>query len=548
MLSVLGAADYSDAASVGIPRGSIFSVEGSGLAASAASAAALPLPTTLNGVTVRVWDAPAGGNFLGVCPLWYVSPTQVNAILPSSLAAGQYYLSSVTAGFETGRLPIIATNGRFAAFSQGGQGFGPAVVQQYDTSGGPFLNKLTTAAAPGSVLVLWGSGLGALPSGSDADAPQPGTIRSDITVYVDGLPATPLYAGRAPTLPGVDQINFALPAGVKARCFVPLQVVTGGASSGLETISVSAGSSTCPSELGLSSSALATLDAGGVARAAILRMTSTTNHSDGAVEQSAEAWTAEYNASYLSVLALGANAAPVNGAAVCSRNPLDRAYGQNTSAGIAVPVITGSSGCTWAFVTTGTLVEGSPPSACIASSYIFSGPLFTASGTFPSPRAANMIATLSSQRSTQGLSISWAANPSPSDDVTLTIGSSFTPVTLFGTSETKSVQFACQMNAAASPFTFSPNDLTWALQYANANPVSIYLTTTTDQAFPANSQFDFVLVRVVNSVEATAPVTTMSGSIKSRLRSPAVRRTAGPRPVADPVSDCSPGDAWRNHE
>lgn len=506
MISVLGAADYSDAASVGIPRGSIFSIEGSGLASSAVSASALPLPTTMNGVTVQIWGAPAGGNALGVCPLWYVSSTQVNAILPSSLVAGQYYLSTLTAGFETGRLPIVATDGRFAAFSQGGQGFGPAVVQQYDASGGPFLNKLTTAALPGSVLVLWGTGLGALPSGSDAGASQPGTIRGDVTVYVDGLPATPLYAGRAPTLPGVDQINFALPSGVKPRCFVPLQVVTGGIPSGIETISVSSGSSTCPSEFDLSSSSLATLDAGGAARAAIMRMTSTTNHNDGTVQQSAEAWTAEYNASYLSVLALGANAGLVNGAAACSRNPIDRTYGQNPSAGIPVPAITGSSGCNWTFVTAGSLVEGSPPLACIASSYTFSGPLFTASGTFPSPRAANAIATLSSQRSTRGLTVAWNANPSPSDNVRLVIGSSFTPITLFGTPQSESVQFTCQMNAGATLFTFSPTDLTWALQYANPTPVSMYLTTTTDQVFPANSQLDFVLVRVVNSVEATAPV------------------------------------------
>jgi len=504
--SVLGAGDYNDAASVGIPRGSIFVIEGSGLANSAVSAATLPLPTTLSGVTVRIWDAPVGGNAVAVCPLWYASPGQVNAILPSSLLAGQYYVSMIAAGLETGRLPILAINGRFAPFSRGGQGFGPAVVQQYEGSTGPLLNQLTTPAHPGSILVLWGTGLGALPSGSDADASPPQTIRSDVTVYVDGLPTTLLYAGRAPTLPGVDQINFALPAGVKPRCFVPLQVITAGTPSTIETLSVSSDSSTCPSEFDLAPSSLATLDAGGVARAAVLRMTSETNHNDGTIQQSAEAWTAEYDSSYLGVLALGATTTSANEAPTCSRNPVARTYGRNTSAAIAVPIITGPSGCSWTFVTTGPLIEGSPSPGCTASGFAFGGSLSTVSGAFPPPRASNAIGTVASQRTTQGLTVSWNASASQTDEVILTIGSSFTPIVLFGTSQTKSALFSCQVSPASSPFTFSPSDLTWPMQYATADPVSMYLTTTTDQVFPASDQVDFVLVRTVNSALATTPV------------------------------------------
>jgi len=163
---VVGGADYSDAVSVGIPLGSIFTIEGSDLAPSVAQATGLPLPTTLNGLTVQIWDS-AGSAVLGVCPLWYVSPTQVNAVLPSSLAAGTYDLSvSILTASPFGNIPlstprvqILATNGRFAPFTLGSRGFGPAVVQQYDSAGGPFLNQLTAAAPTGSVLVLWGTGL-----------------------------------------------------------------------------------------------------------------------------------------------------------------------------------------------------------------------------------------------------------------------------------------------------------------------------------------------------------------------------------------------------
>lgn len=503
ILSVLGAGDYSDAASVGIPRGSIFVIEGSGLAASNASATTLPLPTSLNSVTVRIWDSPTGGNLLTVCPLWYVSPVQVNAILPSPLAAGQYYVSTVVAGFETGRLPIIATNGRFTPFAQGAVGFGPAIVQEYDSSGGPFLNKPTAAAHPGSVLVLWGTGLGPLSSGSDVGASPPATIRSDVTVYVDGQPATPFYAGRASTLPGVDQINFVLPSSVKPRCFVPLQVTTANTAGAVNTIAVSLASSACPSEFNLPASTLATLDAGGVVKAAVLRMTSTTSQSTGAVQQAAGAWVAEYNLNYLSVFALGTNATLVSGTAICSRSPVDHGYGQNASATLPVPVITGASGCTWTFAANGAVLTGSPSLSCVASSFAFTGSLSSVNGTFPPPRPSSAISSLASHRSPQALTVSWNANPGATDTVALTIGSSYTPVTLFGSSQTKNALASCQMSPVASPFTFSPTDVAWAMQYANPNPVAMQLATTSDRVFPGNNQIDFVLVRSVNSVEAT---------------------------------------------
>jgi hypothetical protein len=307
----------------------------------------------------------------------------------------------------------MVTNGRFAAFSQTGQGFGPAAAQQYDASGGPVLNQFTAAASTPSVLALWGTGLGPLASGPDADAPPAATIRNDIAVYVEGIAAAPLYAGRAPGLPGVDQINFALPAGVTPRCFVPLQIVTGGVPSGFDTIAVSAGSSTCNSEFGLSPAALFRLEAGGVAQGAILRMTSTTNQAGG-VGQTADAWTAQYDAGYLSVLALEAHQAPVTGAAVCSENPLDRSYGQNSSAGV-LPAIAGAPGCNWTFLINTNRLEGVPPQGCTASSHTFGGQGFTASGTVPPPRDASALTNLSAQRSGQGLTVAWSANPSPGD-------------------------------------------------------------------------------------------------------------------------------------
>jgi hypothetical protein len=49
---------------------------------------------------------------------------------------------------------------------------------------------------------------------------------------------TPSYAGRSPGNPGLDQINFTVPAGVAPSCFASLQVRAGGKSSNIGTVAI----------------------------------------------------------------------------------------------------------------------------------------------------------------------------------------------------------------------------------------------------------------------------------------------------------------------
>ena len=503
-------ADY--AALVGIPLGSIFSIVGGGLAPSPAQTTALPLPVSLNNVTVNLWDATSGGNFLGACPLWYVSPSQINAVLLSSLPAGRYYLSVSTLmptpvgtsyPVESSRVQIMATTGRFAPFTVGSRGFGPAVIQQYDAQGGPFLNQFTSAAPAGSILTLWGTGLGPLPSGSDANATEPQTLRTDVTVYVDGIAATPTYAGRSPYLPGVDQINFALPPGVAPRCFVPIQVVTGGAASQIDTVAVSSGPDLCTSEFGLSSAALARLDAGGTVQAAVLNLVSTTAQWSGNVSQTAEAWAGQYDSAYLALLALGAHGAPVKGGAICSQGPpaLFSSGGLNTSTGVPSPVV-GQPGCSWQFSPLGSILLGQ--GACLASFFTFAGPPFSAGGAFPAPKGATSIASFSAQQSVRQITATWTASAAPGDLVYLTFGSFYDSISLFG-SQQYSAEVSCLASPTDTPFALAPYDVAYAQQYSIPTAPSMSLVTTTDQVFPATSPFDFVLVRTANSAQDEGP-------------------------------------------
>ena len=498
VLRVSGAADYGDGATTGIPRGSIFTITGLNLAGIPPSVFSAPLPVAFRGLSVGIWDAPAGASarLLAQAPLLYVSPTQINAILPSSIAAGQYSLRvAVASPTLTQQMAVAVTDGRFAAFTRAGRGFGPAAVQQYDAPGNLSLNGLTTPAVPGAVMTLWGTGLGALASGADADSPQAGMLRSDVTIYVAGIPVTPLYAGRAPGIPGVDQVNFFLPPGIAPGCFVPLQVQTGEAWSNIVTLAVSASGTTCGNDLALDPAMLARLDAGGKLRGARFFFTSSTASPGGTVTQTAQTYSGSYDASDLSVLVNPVSAHPLP---QCSRS--DQA---STGTIIIedpgpVPEITGVSGCQW---------RSSYP-GCVASGFSFGPELAGFSGTLPRPRQAGEITNLTAVYAGQQLTAWWSATPGPADGLSVAASSSYTDPSLFGADPVRTYTntLSCRASSGATSFAFPGADIAWALQYSSPS-VGLTLANATDQSFNlTGTPYDFLLVQAIGSVTAKAAI------------------------------------------
>jgi len=110
-------------------------------------------------------------------------------------------------------------------------------------------NMLTKPAQPGESVVLWGSGLGLAPA-------------SNVSVTFGGVAQKVLYAGTAPNLSGVNQINFQVGTGVPDGCYVPVSV-SAGASTAVTYLSKSSNGAACPHPFHLSAGDLATLDAGG---------------------------------------------------------------------------------------------------------------------------------------------------------------------------------------------------------------------------------------------------------------------------------------------
>jgi hypothetical protein len=94
-------------------------------------------------------------------------------------------------------------------------------------------------AQAGQTVILWGLGMGAI-SKPDNQAPGPTDLRStrEVRVAVGGRDASVFYAGRAPEFPGVDQINFTLPADVPTGCNVPVEVIVDGSASNPVTLAI----------------------------------------------------------------------------------------------------------------------------------------------------------------------------------------------------------------------------------------------------------------------------------------------------------------------
>ena len=270
---VVNAASYIPlgTAGSGIAQGSYFVIFGSGLGPANIAISPFPFQTTFGGTSVTF--TPAGGAPVQAF-IYYASDRQVSGILPSTAPLGP---ATVTVNFGNAtsapaKVTIVKSN--FGIFTQNSGGSGPASIQNFNpqTAEVP-LNTLTNAATPGQTMILYGTGLGPI-SGSDNNAPGALSPAVDVKVLVGGLTITPLYAGRSPQFPGLDQINFQLPsdASVPDSCFVPVAIQANGFVSNYATFAKTSSGRTCPAPLGMTSAALQKLDQGGPVNVGVLSL------------------------------------------------------------------------------------------------------------------------------------------------------------------------------------------------------------------------------------------------------------------------------------
>jgi uncharacterized protein (TIGR03437 family) len=257
---VRNSASYAPAGflNTGIAQGSLFVMFGSGLSAADLQYANLPLPTQLGGTTVTI---SSGGETVSAY-LLYVSSNQLAGILPSGTPLGPATITVSYQGQNSNALPITIAHRKVGFYTLNQAGSGPVVAQNFNSANDQPVNTLITPAKPGQIVTLWANGLGPV-QGDERSAPQVGKL-DPLTIYVGGIAAKVLYAGRSGCCVATDQIIIEVPAGIEG-CYVPVIAVTGsfsipalvgkipvdGPSSNFVTLSISS-NGTCTDPSGLS--------------------------------------------------------------------------------------------------------------------------------------------------------------------------------------------------------------------------------------------------------------------------------------------------------
>jgi uncharacterized protein (TIGR03437 family) len=220
-LKVWNAASFAPITNAVAP-GEFVSLFGSGLSSTTEPARSLPLPTQLGGVQVSVNGVLA--------PIQYVSPNQINVLVPYSTTGGFATFQVDNNGTASNPVTLYQANtapGVFAS-TQGGfaPGVGPAAALHANFSAVTQSNP----AKVGETLQLYLTGLGsvtpAVADGVAAVANPISTVDADVGVFVDGVAATVAFKGLAPGFAGLYQVNFVVPSGVSTGQLVSLAVST----------------------------------------------------------------------------------------------------------------------------------------------------------------------------------------------------------------------------------------------------------------------------------------------------------------------------------
>ena len=222
----------TDAASFqfGVPvaPGTLVSLFGANLSAANAVPSALPLPTVLADVEVRLNDVPL--------PLIFAGPSQVNAQIPYNLASDEeYQLEIRRGGAITTPQAIVISQALPGVFTvdQSGQGQGHIYLALAD--GSQRLADADNAAAAGDVLVIYCNGLGLTDSAVIAGTAAPfsplAVAANPVAVTIGGRNAAIAFAGLVPGFTGLYQINAVVPVGVTPSAAVPVVLTVAGQSS-----------------------------------------------------------------------------------------------------------------------------------------------------------------------------------------------------------------------------------------------------------------------------------------------------------------------------
>ena len=189
---------------------------GNGLASTTVVANSLPLPISLGGVSVLVDGKPA--------QLFFVSPTQINYLVPAGSALGTAKVEVVNTGKTVAQGTIVLPGVAPSLFTATSDGKGlPAgyitrvkadnsqsneSILRYDDSLKKFVaTPIIKKSGEALYLILFGTGFRTAP---DSDGNKSNGVAENVEVTIGGVKAQVAYVG-ASTYVGVEQLNILLP-------------------------------------------------------------------------------------------------------------------------------------------------------------------------------------------------------------------------------------------------------------------------------------------------------------------------------------------------
>jgi uncharacterized protein (TIGR03437 family) len=191
----------------GLSPGSLASLFGFNLWNGREASAPIPWPVRLDGVEVRINDRPVS--------LLTVGLGQINLLVPLTLAPG---VADV----------VVST-----PYGQSAK----RVVELAEATPGIFVLPATGRAAArqsGRYVEVYGTGLGAVTRSADDRVERTVAV---VSAELNGRPADVLFSGLSPGIPGLYQVNLALPEGLAPGDY-PLVIRAGGKTSNRVTLRV----------------------------------------------------------------------------------------------------------------------------------------------------------------------------------------------------------------------------------------------------------------------------------------------------------------------
>lgn len=219
----------------------IVALFGSGLATDTQAANTLPLPTSLLGSSVKVTDR------LGVerlAPLFFVSPNQINLLVPPGTANGAARLTVTPkdAPAINAVVQIEAAAPALFTAAASGQGLAAAIALRIKQDGTQLFERVAEfdpvqqrfvpipidlgAATDQTFLLLFGTGLRGR---SNLDA---------VSIRIGGLAVPPQSVGPQGDLVGLDQLNLPLPRSLAGRGEVTIELTVDGLIANPVTVSI----------------------------------------------------------------------------------------------------------------------------------------------------------------------------------------------------------------------------------------------------------------------------------------------------------------------